>query len=67
MYIPAVPMTPLNATYVQRQKETFIQGLTPPDFPKAAPEIGYEGIGRVDDISGSVGKRAMGFEVEVAS
>ncbi|ETW82782.1 hypothetical protein HETIRDRAFT_315342 [Heterobasidion irregulare TC 32-1] len=67
MYIPAVPMTPLNATYVQRQKETFIQGLTPPDFPKAAPEAGYEGIGKVDDIFGPVGKRAMGFEVEIAS
>ncbi|THH13880.1 hypothetical protein EW146_g6392 [Bondarzewia mesenterica] len=67
MYIPAVPMTAQNATYIQRQKETFLQGVTPPDFPKVSPEAIYPaGIGKPEDIVGPLGRRAMGFQIEVA-
>ncbi|KZT07579.1 DUF1479-domain-containing protein [Laetiporus sulphureus 93-53] len=65
MYIPAVPLTPQNAAYVERQKERFVQGLPPPDFPPGKGEIDYAGVGRPEDIESPVGKRAMGFAIQV--
>ena len=38
MYIPAVPLTPQNLEYIQRQKDSFLNGAVPPDFPKGAGE-----------------------------
>lgn len=67
MYIPAVPYTPMNAAYVARQRESFLRGVPPPDFPKWEGETGFVGIGTPDDIVDPVGKRAMGFEVEAAA
>jgi Protein of unknown function (DUF1479) len=66
MYIPAVPTTPLNKAYIERQRETFAKGLTPPDFPKADPEINYTGIGRPEDITNATGRAAMGLPIHVA-
>lgn len=65
MYIPSVPYTTYNAAYVQRQKECFLQGLTPPDFPKY-PDIEYKGNASETDILSREGRAAMGFNVEVA-
>jgi len=61
MYIPAVPLTPQNEKYVERQKETFLKGLSPPDFPRAGGESEFVGVGGVADILTPVGRRAMGF------
>jgi hypothetical protein len=61
MYIPAVPLTPQNEKYVERQKETFLKGLSPPDFPRAGGESEFVGVGGVADILTAVGRRAMGF------
>ncbi len=61
MYIPAVPYTPQNAAYVARQKECFLKGVPPPDFPRWEGEIGFKGLGKAEDIENSVGMRAMGF------
>lgn len=66
MYIPAVPLTPQNAAYVSRQKENFIKGIPPPDFPPGHGEGDYAGVGRPDDLNSPVGKKAMGFAIEVA-
>ncbi|KAI0059235.1 DUF1479-domain-containing protein [Artomyces pyxidatus] len=66
MYIPAVPTTPQNTEYIKRQKDTFVQGSTPPDFPKTAPEASYVGIGLPEDIVDAMGKKAMGFDIQVA-
>lgn len=66
MYIPAVPLTPMNADYVRRQKERFVQGLPPPDFPPGKGESEYAGVGRPEDIDSPVGKQAMGLAIEVA-
>ncbi|OSX58833.1 hypothetical protein POSPLADRAFT_1184529 [Postia placenta MAD-698-R-SB12] len=66
MYIPAVPLTPQNAAYVSRQKENFVKGIPPPDFPPGHGEGDYAGVGRPDDLNSPVGKRAMGFSIEVA-
>lgn len=66
MYIPAVPYTPTNAAYVQRQKESFLKGIAPPDFPTHKGEYNHIGAGTADDIENPIGKRAMGFAIEVA-
>lgn len=66
MYIPAVPYTPANAAYVERQRESFLQGLSPPDFPVTKGEAHCAGVGKADDIENPVAKRAMGFTIAVA-
>ena len=66
MYIPAVPFTPQNAAYVARQRESFLKGAPPPDFPPGNGEAAYAGVAGADDINNPVGRRAMGFAVEVA-
>ncbi|KZT73700.1 DUF1479-domain-containing protein [Daedalea quercina L-15889] len=65
MYIPAMPLTSMNADYLCRQKESFIQGLPPPDFPPGKGETEYVGRGRPEDIKSPIGKRAMGLAIEV--
>ncbi|TEB05175.1 DUF1479-domain-containing protein, partial [Coprinellus micaceus] len=50
MYIPAVPKTPMNLAYVARQKECFLQGERPPDFPKGKGEKGWVGCTSEEDI-----------------
>ncbi|KAM5544876.1 hypothetical protein V8D89_001774 [Ganoderma adspersum] len=66
MYIPATPYTAINAAYVAKQRESFLAGIAPPDFPKTQGEASYAGVGRADDIESAMGKRAMGFAIEVA-
>ncbi|KAG6844690.1 hypothetical protein H0H87_004665 [Tephrocybe sp. NHM501043] len=66
MYIPAVPLTPLNQKYVERQKETFLKGMCPPDFPKGPGEAAFIGTGRAEDILSPVGRIAMGLPISVA-
>ncbi|KAI0045073.1 DUF1479-domain-containing protein [Auriscalpium vulgare] len=66
MYIPAVPTTPQNAAYIARQNAAFVAGVTPPDFGSMRPESVYVGTGTPGDVHGALGRRAMGFEVEVA-
>jgi hypothetical protein len=65
MYMPSVPYTANNAAYVQRQKECFLHGLTPPDFPKYA-NTEYKGNAGEAEILSREGRIAMGFNVEVA-
>ncbi|EPQ53979.1 DUF1479-domain-containing protein [Gloeophyllum trabeum ATCC 11539] len=66
MYIPAVPCTPQNSAYVERQKESFLQGIPPPDFPREKGEAGFKGHGCPEDITTPIGKKAMGLPIEVA-
>lgn len=63
MYIPAVPTTPANLEYVNRQRENFFKGERPPDFPKGRNEKEWIGIGNVEDIISPIGKAAMGISV----
>lgn len=65
MYIPAVPHTAQNAEYVARQRESFLKGEAPPDFPTHKGEAAFVGCGTEADIQGMIGRRAMGFEVQV--
>ncbi|KAK0490729.1 hypothetical protein IW261DRAFT_1433824 [Armillaria novae-zelandiae] len=67
MYIPAVPTTPINQAYVERQKETFLKAVAPPDFPvQTKHENSMVGFGKADDILNPLGRKAMGLPVSVA-
>ncbi|RDB26364.1 Uncharacterized protein YbiU [Hypsizygus marmoreus] len=66
MYIPAVPLTPQNQSYVERQKESFLNSERPPDFPKGPAEDQFIGVAGADDILAPLGRRAMGFPMTVA-
>lgn len=71
IFIPAVPQTPQNQSYIEQQKEDFLSGRRPLDmpqgksdkFPQGKREDHYIGFGTLDDIS-QVGRRAMGFPVD---
>ena len=62
MYIPAVPLTPQNQEYIERQKESFLSGERPPDFPKGRSELTFVGVATVNDVVGKAGRRAMGLQ-----
>lgn len=62
MYIPSVPMTPLNAAYVADQREAFINRIPPPDFPGGVGESAFRGTARPEDVKGADARRAMGLE-----
>ncbi|KAJ7798275.1 hypothetical protein B0H14DRAFT_3545338, partial [Mycena olivaceomarginata] len=66
MYIPAVPLTPANARYVERQKDNFFKGVPPPDFPAAVTGVGLVGLGGAKDIEEPLGRKAMGLPISVA-
>ncbi|KAK0498457.1 hypothetical protein EDD18DRAFT_1071133 [Armillaria luteobubalina] len=62
MYIAAVPTTPLNQAYIERQKESFLKAVTPPDYPaQAKPENALVGFGKAGDILNPPGRKAMGL------
>ncbi|KAJ7220279.1 hypothetical protein GGX14DRAFT_434027, partial [Mycena pura] len=68
MYIPAMPLTPANMGYVERQREYFRKGLPPPDFPVATTGVDFVGLGTEEDLVGAspLARRAMGLPIEVA-
>ncbi|KAH8091349.1 DUF1479-domain-containing protein [Cristinia sonorae] len=66
MYIPAVPYTAQNAAYVEKQRESFLTGIPPPDFPRTPGEKTFVGFGKPEDIESPIGRKAMGLPVAVA-
>ncbi|KAF8605002.1 DUF1479-domain-containing protein [Ceratobasidium sp. AG-I] len=64
MYIPAVPLTIANAKYVARQRDAFLAGKPPPDFPQfdGKGETGFARKGLEEHIGSVEGRRAMGLE-----
>ncbi|KAF8521199.1 DUF1479-domain-containing protein [Hysterangium stoloniferum] len=63
MYIPAAPGTPKNWSYIERQKEHFLRGAPPPDFPQNDGEIGFKDLANEGDFLSELGKRAMGLGI----
>ncbi len=61
MYIAAVPYCDKNAAYVEREKETFLRGASPPDFPPEHYEVDYDGRATVDDLT-ALGRKQMGID-----
>ncbi|KAJ7760633.1 hypothetical protein DFH07DRAFT_816198 [Mycena maculata] len=66
MYIPSVPLTPANASYITRQRDQFIKGLPPPDFPVATTGVGFVGLAKDEDLEEPLGRKAMGLPISVA-
>ncbi|KAK0472078.1 DUF1479-domain-containing protein [Armillaria novae-zelandiae] len=67
MYIPSVPLTPMNKAYIERQRDSFLKGIRPPDFPPASKdEHDFVGIGLATDILEIAGRRAMLLPVSAA-
>ncbi|KAF5363209.1 hypothetical protein D9758_008377 [Tetrapyrgos nigripes] len=62
LYIPAVPLTEYNATYLRQQRENFVAGLPAPDFPGGEGESNNTNRGSRDDIITKLGLQAFGFE-----
>ncbi|KDR78730.1 hypothetical protein GALMADRAFT_244254 [Galerina marginata CBS 339.88] len=62
MYIPAIPLTPQNQEYIERQKVTFLEGQVPPDFPKGSDQAVVAGL---EDVISVAGRRAMGLSSSV--
>ncbi|PYI20298.1 DUF1479-domain-containing protein [Aspergillus violaceofuscus CBS 115571] len=65
LYIPACPVTEANAQYVRRQREDFLNGVPPPDFPGGKGES--EHIGRTTQAhlaryTKEQGLRSLGLE-----
>ncbi|KAJ7117571.1 hypothetical protein C8R44DRAFT_925086 [Mycena epipterygia] len=61
MYIPAVPLTLVNANYLRDQRSNFLAGLPAPDFPGGKGESAFVGRATIDDVHPE-GRRAVGFE-----
>ncbi|CAH0035518.1 unnamed protein product [Clonostachys rhizophaga] len=68
-YIPSFPLCDINAMYLKRQRENFLNLCPPPDFPGGIGESEHIDAGSVADLSPG-GKRAMGcgpFDPNLAS
>ncbi|KAG2158747.1 uncharacterized protein EDB93DRAFT_1120013 [Suillus bovinus] len=61
-YIPAVPLTVKNASYIRDQRINFVHGLPAPDFPGGSGESTFAGRATAQDVTTSQGRRALGFE-----
>lgn len=62
LYIPAAPLCEMNVKYAHLQRETFLQGITPPDFPgfpRALGETTHVGRAVPKDIEVIGGDDAM--------
>lgn len=59
LYIPTAPLCEVNVCYLKNQRDQFLLGRPPPDFPGGVGESCYEDRGILDDLS-QEGRRAMG-------
>lgn len=64
MYIPAVPLTPMNVRYLVRHRAHFEKRLPPPDFPQGSigGEVNFKNVGKDSDVTSYVGRLALGME-----
>ncbi|KIM77865.1 hypothetical protein PILCRDRAFT_825084 [Piloderma croceum F 1598] len=61
-YIPAVPLTIKNASYLRDQRTNFLRGLPPPDFPGGEGESRFTGRANAHDVQTSEARQALGLE-----
>lgn len=64
LYIPTTPVCLKNVEYLVEQRETYLSGTPPPDFPGGVGESLHIGRGSIADterIGGIEGARAMGL------
>ncbi|UCK58854.1 hypothetical protein AFCA_001691 [Aspergillus flavus] len=60
-YIPSVPLTLNNAQYVAQQRDAFLKGTPPPDFPGGVGESQFSDRAQVGDVQSQAGREAMGL------
>ena len=64
MYIPASPTTELNVEYAKKQRDAFVEGIPPADFPGGVGESEHVGRPDVEDlkrVASEEGLRSAGF------
>jgi len=64
LYIPACPLTEVNAEFLLRQREAFMEGIPCPDFGGGDGEskhVGRWGVDEVSEISDEGALRAFGL------
>ena len=64
LYIPVTPLTEANARYLQEQRNSFIEGTPPRDFPGGEGErahIGRSDVSFAEASSGLEGLQALGL------
>lgn len=61
-YIPAAPLCDVNVDYLLHQRNAFIHGIPPPDFPGGEGESKHVARATPDDLMKLGGGRGMGFE-----
>ncbi|KAF8627751.1 hypothetical protein AX17_006118 [Amanita inopinata Kibby_2008] len=62
LYIPAVPLTLDNASYLRDQRFVFESGLPAPDFPGGKGEGLCVGRADANDVKGVDARRMLGYE-----
>jgi hypothetical protein len=55
------PFANYSQHYVAQQRDAFLQGVPPPDFPGGAGESEFSDKATTKDILSNSGKRAMGL------
>ncbi|KAF2993502.1 hypothetical protein E8E13_000618 [Curvularia kusanoi] len=60
-YIPSVPLTPNNAQYIAQQRDAFLKGVPPPDFPGGVGESDFDDRATHTHVLGNAGRQAMGL------
>jgi len=61
-YIPTVPLTVKNASYLRDQRVNFLLGLPAPDFPGGEGESKFSGRANAEDVQTSEGRQVLGLE-----
>lgn len=61
MYIGALPSCAKNDAYLAKQRASFLEGKSPPDFPADDFEVDFEGRASADDLT-ALGRAQMGFD-----
>jgi len=61
MYIPSVPLCDMNVDYIKVQKEAFLEGVPPPDFPGGLGESKHVGKGQESSLTEGLARSAFGF------
>lgn len=59
LYIPACPLTEVNAQYLVRQRDAFIEGFPGPDFPGGIGESQHSGRMGTSNVLSEGGKQAL--------
>ncbi|KAI8369749.1 hypothetical protein BD560DRAFT_397722 [Blakeslea trispora] len=60
LYVSSVPVCPVNSKYIKLQRDAFLAGLTPPDFPGNHCEEKAKGRARPKDLNEQA-KQSMGL------